>query len=405
MSAQVAHKPTISKSAVWHDIILGRWLVKPGLAAQLALTFVASYFIFEYLVPVGMNPFRPFVTLSYPIPEPEVLLRKASESMYGPRPTYSSDNVVLTAIRNFCHAVHDQLFPNEPPLLRYGKGLLDLCFVAFFVVVFSFLRQILTVHFFKPLAARWGIRAENKQVRFAEQGYALFYWGFMGIVGVYVMSFQDSWWYNMEHFWYQYPHWQMRPELKLYYLLQTSFWLQQAFVMLLGLERPRKDYYELVAHHLVTLWLIGWSYFINLTMIGTTVFVCMDIPDTWLALAKMLNYLDMNAAAAAVYSVFMVAWTYFRLYLSALTLRSVYVHFYLIPQYARTFSPLRGYWLVWWMQAHVFAPLLLLLLLNIFWYVLMWQILIRSLYGIYGDTREEHEEEEHTQQQHQLKQE
>ena len=140
-------------------------------------------------------------------------------------------------------------------------------------------------------------------------------------------------------------------------------------------------------------------------MIGTTVFVCMDIPDTWLALAKMLNYLDMNAAAAAVYSVFMVAWSYFRLYLSALTLRSVYVHFYLIPQYARTFSPLRGYWLVWWMQAHVFAPLLLLLLLNIFWYVLMWQILIRSLYGIYGDTREEHEEEEHTQQQHQLKQE
>ena len=139
-------------------------------------------------------------------------------------------------------------------------------------------------------------------------------------------------------------------------------------------------------------------------MIGTTVFVCMDIPDTWLALAKMLNYLDMNAAAAAVYSVFMVAWSYFRLYLSALTLRSVYVHFYLIPQYARTFSPLRGYWLVWWMQAHVFAPLLLLLLLNIFWYVLMWQILIRSLYGIYGDTREEHEEE-HTQQQHQLKQE
>jgi len=105
----------------------------------------------------------------------------------------------------------------------------------------------------------------------------------------------------------------MRPELKLYYLLQTSFWLQQAFVMLLGLERPRKDYYELVAHHLVTLWLIGWSYFINLTMIGTTVFVCMDIPDTWLALAKMLNYLDMNAAAAAVYSVFLGARSYFPL--------------------------------------------------------------------------------------------
>lgn len=40
----------------------------------------------------------------------------------------------------------------------------------------------------------------------------------------------------------------MRPELKLYYLLQGSYWMQQAFVMLLGLERPRKDYYELIAH-------------------------------------------------------------------------------------------------------------------------------------------------------------
>ena len=62
--------------------------------------------------------------------------------------------------------------------------------------------------------------------------------------------------------------------------------------MLLGLERPRKDYYELVAHHLVTLWLIGWSYFINLSMIGTTVFVCMDIPDTWLAVRLLTCLLD-----------------------------------------------------------------------------------------------------------------
>lgn len=46
----------------------------------------------------------------------------------------------------------------------------------------------------------------------------------------------------------EYPHWVMRPELKAYYLVQASFWMQQAFVMLLGLERPRKDYYELIAH-------------------------------------------------------------------------------------------------------------------------------------------------------------
>ena len=55
-----------------------------------------------------------------------------------------------------------------------------------------------------------------------------------------------------------YPHWDMKPQLKYYYLMQASFWSQQLFVLLLRLERPRKDYYELVCHHFVTIWLIGY---------------------------------------------------------------------------------------------------------------------------------------------------
>jgi acyl-CoA-dependent ceramide synthase len=54
-----------------------------------------------------------------------------------------------------------------------------------------------------------------------------------------------------------YPHWQMTPELKRYYLMQASYWCQQFIVLVFGLEKPRKDYRELVAHHVVTLWLVG----------------------------------------------------------------------------------------------------------------------------------------------------
>ena len=274
------------------DIVTMRWLVYPASAAKIALIFVLGYMMFEYALPFSVNPFQPFLTLSYRIPESEVVLRLAQNPIYGPAPSYSLDNPVTTALRDFFLSIHAKLFPNEPKLLRYGKGWLDVCFMGFYIIVFSFLRQVITGHIFKPLAARWNLKTENKCVRFAEQGYALTYWGVMSIFGLYVMAFQDSWWYNLDHLWYQYPHWQMRPELKLYYLLQASYWLQQAFVMLLGLERPRKDYYELVAHHLVTLWLIGWSYFINLSMIGTTVFVCMDIPDTWLAVRLLTCLLD-----------------------------------------------------------------------------------------------------------------
>ena len=50
----------------------------------------------------------------------------------------------------------------------------------------------------------------------------------------------------------------MRPDLKRYYLMQFSYWLQQLVVLVLGLEKPRKDYLELVIHHFVTLWLVGY---------------------------------------------------------------------------------------------------------------------------------------------------
>lgn len=55
-----------------------------------------------------------------------------------------------------------------------------------------------------------------------------------------------------------YPHWDMKPEQKSYYLMQAAYWCQQLLVLVLGLEKPRKDYNELVVHHIVTLWLVGY---------------------------------------------------------------------------------------------------------------------------------------------------
>ena len=284
---------------------------------------------------------------------------------------------------------------NGDHLVRYQKGVWDMTFIAYYIIVFSFIRQSITLWIFKPFARWWGISNETKQIRLMEQGYAIVYWGSFGLFGLFVMSKQDNWWYQLEHLWIKYPHWIMRPELKTYYLLQFSYWLQQALVMLLKLEKPRKDYYELIAHHLVTLWLIGWSYLVNLTMIGTTVFVAMDVPDTWLALSKFINYLNMDELTTPIFAVFIGIWSYFRLYLSAKTLQSVWYDFKLIPKVAQVWDPPRGYWMLGWMRYQIFAPLFLLLLLNIFWYVLILRIAYRSITGNeLADEREEGEYDE-----------
>jgi hypothetical protein len=87
----------------------------------------------------------------------------------------------------------------------------------------------------------------------------------------------------------------MKPELKRYYLMQMAYWVQQLLVLVLGLEKPRKDYHELVAHHIVTIWLVGWSYLVNLTLIGNAVYMSMDIPDAALAVCSVRVLLDGKA--------------------------------------------------------------------------------------------------------------
>ena len=61
----------------------------------------------------------------------------------------------------------------------------------------------------------------------------------------------------------------MKPELKRYYLMQAAYWCQQLIVLVLKLEKPRSDYYELIAHHFVTLWLVGYVLTWNHTLYTT----------------------------------------------------------------------------------------------------------------------------------------
>ncbi|KDQ29361.1 hypothetical protein PLEOSDRAFT_1038998, partial [Pleurotus ostreatus PC15] len=262
---------------------------------------------------------------------------------------------------------------------RYQKGYLDLLFIAYYIVFWSCIRQIITVNICKRICHYFGIKKQVKIERFGEQGYAFVYFAFFGAWGFRIMSQLPSFWYRTEHFWLNYPHWDMKPELKCYYLVQMAYWWQQLIVMVLGLEKPRKDYRELVAHHAVTLWLVGWSYLVNLTFIGNAVYMSMDIPDTFLAFSKLLNYLQRETAKMVVFAGLLVTWSYFRLWLNLRILWSVWNEFDLIPYAAKQWYPESGAWLVWWMKYQIFTPLLLLEFLNLFWYYLILRIAYRAI--------------------------
>jgi len=266
--------------------------------------------------------------------------------------------------------------PEDP---RYAKTWWDFAFLAYYVVFFSAVRQLLCVSVAGPIARYMGLRRQGKIERFGEQFYALVYFTIFGAWGYRVMQNLPSYWYETKNFWVDYPHWRIRPDLKRYYLTQAAYWLQQFLVLLLGLEKPRKDYWELVAHHFVTLWLIGWSYLVNLTYIGNAVYVSMDIPDAFLAASKLLNYIKWTRTKIVSFAVFILVWTYFRHYLNLKILYSTIAETDLIPAYAHKWDWSEGVYFVWWLPLAIFASIGALQILNLFWYYLMWRILLRAL--------------------------
>jgi len=65
--------------------------------------------------------------------------------------------------------------------------------------------------------------------------------------------------------------------LKLYYLSQTAFWVQQIFVI--NVEERRKDHWQMFTHHIVTIFLLAFSYGHRQMRAGNAILVLMDVVD------------------------------------------------------------------------------------------------------------------------------
>ncbi|KAJ7107861.1 TLC domain-containing protein, partial [Mycena epipterygia] len=262
----------------------------------------------------------------------------------------------------------------------YVKGPGDLALLAWTIVLVSLFRLLIGGYALPALARRCGITKEGRLVRFGEQGYAVVYFAIFGAWGVYIMSTSRTWWFTTEFFWRDYPHNHLSAPMKRYYLTQIAYWLQQFLVLTLALEKRRSDHWELVIHHCVTVWMVSWSYLMNVTLLGNAVFMSMDIPDMFLSFSKILNYLGLERAKVVSLGVFFVVWTYFRHYISLRILWSLQYEFHLVPEYAQIFSPRTGLYMATWMRDQMFYSLCILQVLNLFWYYLIWRIIVRWVF-------------------------
>ncbi|OTB07166.1 hypothetical protein M426DRAFT_8894 [Hypoxylon sp. CI-4A] len=280
--------------------------------------------------------------------------------------------------------------PDAP--VQYGKGRWDIAFVAFYTVVLSFTREFIMQELLRPLARFAGLKSRGKQARFMEQMYTAVYFGVLGPVGMYVMSRTPVWYFNTRGMYETFPHKTHEALFKAYYLFQAAYWAQQAIVLLLGMEKPRKDYKELVGHHIVSLTLIGLSYRFHFTYLGLAVYVTHDISDFFLATSKSLNYID-HPIVGPYFFLFMNAWIYLRHYLNIRILYSLFTDF-------KTVGPYELNWETGQYKCDLsfyitFSLLASLQALNLFWLFFIIRIAYRFVvYQTAEDDRSEAEESE-----------
>ncbi|KAI9049027.1 hypothetical protein LZ554_006875 [Drepanopeziza brunnea f. sp. 'monogermtubi'] len=286
------------------------------------------------------------------------------------------------------------LSPNDPPgtLTQYGKGGWDLAFVSFYVIVLSFTREFIMQRILRPLAKRSGLKSRAKQSRFMEQMYTAIYFGFLGPCGLYVMSRTPLWYFNTRAMYEFFPHKTHEALFKFYYLFQAAYWAQQAIVLVLGMEKPRKDFRELVGHHVVSLALIFLSYRFHFTYMGLGVFITHDISDFFLATSKTLNYLD-HPLVGPYFGFFVAAWIYLRHYLNLRILWSEFNEF-------KTVGPYELNWAAEQYKcalSHWISTILLASLqgLNLFWLYYILRIAYRFVFvGTADDDRSDNDENE-----------
>lgn len=91
---------------------------------------------------------------------------------------------------------------------------------------------------------------------------------------------------NPSDVWLGYPHIELAGTLKFYYLTQTAFYLHQ--ILIINAEARRKDHWQMMAHHVITIALMGTSYFLNWTRIGCLITLLMDMCDIFLPVRPAL---------------------------------------------------------------------------------------------------------------------
>jgi len=238
--------------------------------------------------------------------------------------------------------------------------------VAISAVLLTFLRIAVQKGALK-WAEQLGIKQKKKYSESVWKfSFYLFIW-LWELYEVYVSDFFPE----TRNCWRGYPNMPpLTPSFKYLYILQLGFYTHSVYAHF-TMETKRGDYWVLFAHHLVTLFLLYWSYMIGFARVGLLVLVCHDTNDVFLELGKTFVYRDQKRMINISFVFVIISWIITRLGLFPFVVMksSIFELLEVIPW------DVAGY--CWYLHFNI--ALSFLLCLHVYWFYLMLRMAHRML--------------------------
>ncbi|ONH91592.1 hypothetical protein PRUPE_8G125400 [Prunus persica] len=126
------------------------------------------------------------------------------------------------------------------------------------------------------------------------------------------ISYQETWFRDTKEYFKGWPNQELGLPLKLLYMGQCGFYTY-SIGALLTWETRRKDFSVMMAHHVIIVLLIGYSYITCFFRIGSIILALHDASDVFLEAAKVFKYSEKELAASVFFGFFAVSWLILRL--------------------------------------------------------------------------------------------
>jgi len=286
-------------------------------------------------------------------------------------------------------AIPKYLYSDHLPMFLHFQ-FRDITTIVAATILFTVARYYVQLQLVQTiLRSSWGchiVPDSTKHLKFSESAWkftyymAVFLWALICFCGFSRDSF-NMW--DTRKGWYE-ADLPIPCLVKGYYLTQLSFYLH-ALVAHVTIEIRRRDFLEMLIHHLVTIALVGASYGLGFVRIGLVVFFLHDMNDVFFESGKLLVYSKRCQKLASVsFCGLVILWGSTRLFL--FPQRALYGVFFECAQ-------IYGDEIVrkWAIQYWFFNVLLwILAVLDVFWFGLMVKMLLRIVLfrATLVDTRE-----------------